>query len=409
MHTLSVPKPRLPSVHFPSARDLCITTPDVSPATENASVLQIFGQHKDLVSLPVVENGRPFGLINRNIFLSQMARPFYRELYDRKSCIAFMDKNPLVVEASTSLSDVTDKAVITGDRFLTDGFIIVEQGQYLGIGLGIDLIKNVADMHAQKHQQIMQSIEYASVIQGAMLASSHQAMSKTLAEWCLIWEPRDCVGGDCYYFKPYAHGWLAVVADCTGHGVPGAFMTLIFASALEMALTLHGPEQPAQLLQTINRHIKDTLGQISHIGQKPSSNDGCDAILIFMETASSTLNWASARIPAFMLKAQNREITMLENDRMGVGYTDTPYDYTWPAFRQTLAPQDIVFTTTDGLTDQIGGERQIMFGKRRLQDLLLRFQTLPMHKLANQLMQQHNAWQGEQYRRDDLTFWGFRQ
>ncbi|MCW2478417.1 SpoIIE family protein phosphatase [Candidatus Symbiopectobacterium sp. NZEC135] len=391
----------------PTAADLCIATPEVSPETDNATVLQLFNKYKELVSLPVVEKGRPFGLINRHIFLSQMSRPFYRELYDKKSCIAFMDKNPLIVDANASLNTVADQTVISGDKSLTDGFIITREGTYLGIGLGIDLIKAVSDMHLQQHQQVMQSIEYASIIQQAMMSTSSQTMSTTLNDWCLAWQPRDCVGGDCYAFKTTADGWLAVVIDCTGHGVPGAFMTLIFASALEHALVTCPPDDPAQLLQLINRYIKNTLGQQQN--GDSSSNDGCDIIAAHMNTASRVLTWASARMAAFMLAKSDNEVRPLAADRMGVGYTDTPYDYAWTNHRLTLADQDLFFTTTDGLTDQVGGERRIMFGKRRLQAALLRHRALPMSALAQQLQQEHQRYQGQQPRRDDLTFWGFRQ
>jgi len=111
---------------------------------------------------------------------------------------------------------------------------------------------------------------------------------------------------------------------------------------------------------------------------------------------------------AFMIDAQSGELLTLDSDRMGVGYTNTPYDYSWPAFQRPLSPQDLFFSTTDGLLDQIGGERQIKFGKRRLQNLLQRVRELPMSALANQLLQHHHTWQGSQGRRDDLTFWGFR-
>ncbi|MEC5317948.1 SpoIIE family protein phosphatase [Brenneria populi subsp. brevivirga] len=391
-----------------TALDLCIPVPVVSPDTDNATVLQIFSKNKELVSLPVVEHGRPFGLISRHIFMSQMSRPFYHELYDKKSCIAFMDKNPLIVDASSSLNDVAEQTVIAGDKSLTDGFIITENEQYIGIGLGIDLIKAVSDTHSQQHQQIMQSIEYARVIQEAMLTTSRRSMSGSLTDWCLVWEPRDCVGGDFYYFKTYSNGWLAVVADCTGHGVPGAFMTLILTSALEQALTLHGPEMPDRLLQSVNRHIKNTLGQRSERLHQSSSNDGCDAILVFCDTTHNTIVWASARMSAFVLKQQTGQLEILAADRMGVGYTDTPYDYSWPCHQLTLDDDDLFFTTTDGLTDQIGGERQTMFGKRRLQALLLRHQEQPMQAFAEQLLQAHMDYQGNQVRRDDLTFWGFR-
>ncbi|GAB7262801.1 SpoIIE family protein phosphatase [Dickeya ananatis] len=409
MSALPPQEHRLHFVSFPSARDLCITTPDVSPSTDNATVLQLFSRHKDLVSLPVVEDGRPFGLLNRHSFLSQMSRPYYRELYDRKSCIAFMDKTPLIVEASASLSDVADKAVINGERFLADGFIITENSRYLGIGLGIDLFRIVSDIHVRQHQQIVQSIEYASVIQGAMLTPFRQTLEATLQDWCLVWEPRDCVGGDYYAFRRYEQGWLAVLTDCTGHGVPGAFMTLIFNSALEQALAQYRPDQTGQLLGSINRYIKDTLGQKSgYPGQMSASDDGCDALVVYVNTTEQTLNWASARMTAFVTDAQSGDLLTLDSDRMGVGYTNTPYDYSWPAFQRPLSAQDLFFAATDGLLDQIGGERQIKFGKRRLQNLLQRHGELPMNQLATQLLQHHRAWQGTQARRDDLTFWGFR-
>lgn len=408
MATISAPCIQKSIWFPPTALDLCIPTPDVSPNTNNATVLEIFGKNKALVSLPVVEDGRPFGLINRHIFMSQMSRPFYRELYDKKSCIAFMDKNPLIIDASASLSSVADQTVTNGDKSLTDGFIVTKNGRYIGIGLGIDLIKAVSAMHVHQHQQIMQSIEYARVIQEAMLTTSRQAMSRSLTDWCLTWEPRDCVGGDSYYFKTYQHGWLAVIADCTGHGVPGAFMTLIFSSALEQALTQHGPQTPSLLLQAINQHIKDTLGQRGEPHQSAASNDGCDAIVMFCDATANTLAWANARMTAFSVARHTAQISVLDTDRMGVGYTDTPYDYQWPNHQLKLNDGDLVFTATDGLTDQIGGERRIMFGKRRLQAFLLRHQTQPMRELASQLLQEHKTYQGHQIRRDDLTFWGFR-
>ncbi|MDR3434003.1 MAG: SpoIIE family protein phosphatase [Rouxiella aceris] len=393
----------------PTALDLCISAPSISPETDNAAVLALFSLHKELSSLPVVEHRRPFGLINRHLFLSQMSRPFYRELYDKKSCIAFMDKSPLIIDHAATLGAVAEQTVITGDKSLSDGFIITRDGEYLGIGLGLDLVKMVSDVHEQQHQQIVQSIEYASVIQGAMLATSRQAMTLALNDWSLLWQPRDTVGGDYYYFIQRENGWLMVLVDCTGHGVPGAFMTLIFASALNQALSQHGSERPELLLSAINRHIKETLGQIQQEGQpRPLSNDGCDVMILALDTLSSTLKWVSARIPAFILSAEQGHTQALSVDRMGVGYTDTPYDYVWPCEQLAINPQDIFFTMTDGLTDQVGGERGIMFGKRRLRDLLQRYQTLPMPELAKSLMAEWQLYQGEEPRRDDVTFWGFR-
>jgi len=393
----------------PCAGDLCLAVPSVSPECDNETVLKLFTQHKELVSLPVVEDGRPFGLINRHIFLSQIVRPFHRELYDRKSCIAFMDKSPLIVDAATGIDAMADLAVAYGEKALADGFIITSGGRYLGIGVGIDLMRAVSEMHALQHRQIVQSIEYASVIQGAMLTPSRQAMAAALGDSCLAWEPRDHVGGDCYYFMRHERGWLAVIADCTGHGVPGAFMTLIFSSALDRALALHGPMHPDRLLGEINVRIKDALGQVEgRADGTPSSNDGCDALLVSMDSAESVMRWSSARMSAYLLPADGGEPAELAGNRMGVGYIETPHGYVWPSQQRMVTPGDMLFATTDGLTDQVGGERRIMYGRRRLLALLKRCRELPMPELAQALQQEHRDYQGSQIRRDDLTFWGWR-
>ncbi|MFK9743608.1 protein-serine/threonine phosphatase, partial [Escherichia coli] len=88
------------------------------------------------------------------------------------------------------------------------------------------------------------------------------ALERRLTDACLIWEPRDIVGGDFYQFYDYPEGWFAVVADCTGHGMPGAFLTLIAYSALKQALDKHGPRDPALLMAKVSQGIKASLGQI---------------------------------------------------------------------------------------------------------------------------------------------------
>ncbi|MFH8135437.1 SpoIIE family protein phosphatase [Pantoea osteomyelitidis] len=391
-----------------SARSLCINVPFVTPAADNLAVMTLFTDHKDLIGLPVVEDDRPFGMINRHIFLSQMARPFFRELYDRKSCIAFMDKYPLVIEADSSLESVAQQVVATGDKSVTDGFILTDAGRYIGIGLGIDLIRTVSDLQTQQHQQILQSIDYARVIQDAMLDRSHQLMARDLHDWCLNWQPRDGVGGDYYAFHRHAHGWLALIADCTGHGIPGAFMTVILQSALENALKLADVQAPAAILQAINQQIKQTLGQLNASQQTSLSNDGCDAIVLSVDSEQHQLRWASARVQAFMLARHSAETMALAGDRVGVGYTDTPEDYQWHEHQLPLSQGDMLFILTDGVTDQPGGERNIMFGKKRIQALLTRYQDLPMPALSEAFRQDYLNWQGNQARRDDVTWFGFR-
>ncbi|WP_312274014.1 SpoIIE family protein phosphatase [Pseudescherichia sp.] len=387
---------------------LRIAVPHVTPESNNQHVMALFNEHKTLIGLPVLENSRPLGMINRHIFLSQMSRPFFHELYDQKSCIAFMDKTPLIVEASAGLEYLAERVIETGDKAVTEGFILTDEGHYLGIGLGIDLIKTVSDLQAKQHFQIMQSIEYARVIQESMLSRSRQGIEESLKEWCLYWQPRDCVGGDIYAFQRDENGWLVVIADCTGHGVPGAFMTFIFASALEKALSLAPANEPERLLAIVNRHIKQTLSQLHPSADLNQSNDGCDAIAVYADCVNAQLIWANARMHAFMLGAEDEEVSVLEADRKGLGYTDTPADQQWRRYQRPLQAGDQVMVVTDGVTDQIGGERSIMFGKKRIQSLLLQNRTLPMSALSGALLEGLQAWQGQEASRDDMTWFGFR-
>ncbi len=274
--------------------------------------------------------------------------------------------------------------------------------------MGIDLIKTVSDLQAKQHFQIMQSIEYARVIQESMLSRSRQGIEESLNQWCLYWQPRDCVGGDIYAFQRDENGWLVVIADCTGHGVPGAFMTFIFASALEKALTLAPANEPERLLAIVNRHIKQTLSQLHPSADLNQSNDGCDAIAIYADSVNAQLIWANARMHAFMLGVEDEEVSMLESDRKGLGYTDTPADQQWRRFQRPLRIGDQMMVVTDGVTDQIGGERSIMFGKKRIQSLLLQNRSLPMSALSGALLEGLQAWQDKEASRDDMTWFGFR-
>ena len=110
-----------PRFRQPSAADLCTPAPCLTTESTNERVLEVFTQHRELSSLPVVEAHRPIGLINRNIFLSQISKPYRLDMYGRKSCIAFMDKEPLIVDASMDIEALTFKAVEFGEKALSDG------------------------------------------------------------------------------------------------------------------------------------------------------------------------------------------------------------------------------------------------------------------------------------------------
>jgi sigma-B regulation protein RsbU (phosphoserine phosphatase) len=392
----------------PVAMDLAVAVPFVTSEDTNATVLEVFGQYRDLISLPVLDSYSPIGLISRNIFMSQMSRPYHRELYEKKSCIAFMDKEPLIVDAEMSIETLGAKAVAAGNKTLADGFLIVDKGQLAGLGSGLDLMRTIVDLQIEKNKQVMQSIDYASVIQRAMFSSSKQAISSGLPDSCLMWQPRDIVGGDFYYFEQFDHGWFAAIADCTGHGVPGAFLTLLATSSLKQALHQHGPSDPALIMSEVNRAMKRTLGQHTGHTHLSESDDGMDAAFMWMSSTDNTLTVANARMALMLLPTNEEEAIVLHADRLGPGYLGTPQDTVWTNTVHQLQPGSIFIAVSDGVIDQIGGPKHIAFGKQRLRRTIVQHRELPMPALADALMYEHEQYQGTQKRRDDVTIFGFR-
>ncbi|MHB9021242.1 MAG: SpoIIE family protein phosphatase [Halothiobacillus sp.] len=399
------------------AGDLLIEASAITPEFKNEDVLALFSQKSSLQNLPVLlDDGRPLGLINRNLFHSNMTKPYYPELYSQKSCIAFMDKNPLIVEASLQIEQLTALAVETGNKVFTDGFIIVIDGKYQGIGQVLDLMHAMTELQARQHRQLIESIEYASVIQQSILNPSRVALDAYFPDnhW-LIWAPRDVVGGDIFHFIPTNagakdgatgnDGFLAVLFDCTGHGVPGAFMTLIAESALAQAIATHGDHDPAALLAAINQYIKRTLNQHDkETGTRENSDDGLDGMIVRYDKNQQQLIFASARNPLFIMRLDNdAPIEILAGDRKGVGYASTPMNATWQNHLVPIHQPSRIFLVTDGVIDQVGGVKKIAFGKRRLCHVLAdaRHADVPTQQAA--FIKSFADYQGQQSRRDDVT------
>ena len=408
------PEPKRSTTTPNTAFDLKKSTLVASPELFSDDILHLFHEHAALDVIPIVEDTLPIGLVNRHVFMNEMARPYMREIYGRKSCIAFMDKQPLIVEENTPIQELSFRALAAGQKALSDGFIIVKNGAYTGVGSGFDLVDAVTKLQAEKNRMVMESIEYASVIQKSFLRPSQRDLAACLPDHVLLWEPRDVVGGDFFVFRHFDDGFFIAVIDCTGHGVPGAFMTLIMASLLDRLLQHGNPRDPASVMAEMNRMVKSTLAQDGKHEDGGGSDDGMDSAFVWFNPAQRSLTWASAKTPLFIVEpassdaAASVKVEQINGDRMGVGYRTTPMRHTWVNHNLNLAPGSSVFITTDGIIDQPGGAKRIAFGKKRLKNMLIEHHALPLMAQGSRIMQTFSAYQGEQTRRDDVTFFGFR-
>lgn len=392
------------------AHQLSEPRPTLSTDHTNEEVRNFFVEHDTQNNVAVLDDARPIGLINRNVFMEAYARPFARDVFGRRSCIAWMHKEPLTVAQDMALEPLIAAAVDAGERVLKDGFITVDgDGRYTGIGTGFSLMQAMSALEAEKTRQLLDSIHYASRIQRAYLKASNESLQAGLPAHGLIWQPRDIVGGDCYFFRNFDDGVLGGLIDCTGHGVPGAFMTLIALSWLEqMAIQGDDRDDPGVLLARMNRFVKTVIDQRatepagSAATAALQADDGMDAALFWMPRGSRRLRWASARLPLFVVEV-GQDLRLIDGERAGVGYASTPMDQTWPTHDFELNGQQRLLAVTDGIIDQVGGPRRIALGKRRLGEFLQQACAQPAERLAMTLEAHFAQWQGSERRRDDVT------
>ncbi len=128
---------------------LLIGAPSVTPNTLNQDLIEIFMKNERLHAIAVVADGMPIGIVNRREFMDHLAQPYYREIYGRRGCTTFMHTRPLVIESSLPIESLMQVLTSEDQRYLADGFIIVEQGRYLGLGTGESLVRAVAELRIE--------------------------------------------------------------------------------------------------------------------------------------------------------------------------------------------------------------------------------------------------------------------
>jgi phosphoserine phosphatase RsbU/P len=392
--------------HLPeTAVELIISDRHIGPDQLNASAIAIFQAEADLKGLVVVEKTVPLGLINRNEFFAVFAKPFSRELYLKRKCSEFMDTQPLIVDGNMQISEVGSLVAQRGEKALADGFIITVDGKFHGLCDGITLLRALSELQDDQHRQLLSSIDYAGTIQNALLADSRAALEDGMpSKYALLWEPRDIVGGDCFFAKRDERGILIGAIDCTGHGVPGALLTSIAISeSNRLAFDDDTRRSPGAMINGLNRRVKAALQQedASDLSNM-RADDGMDAVFVYMDTVDELVKIASAKLPVFVFDHAGH-LTTVKGTRKGVGYRETPTDFSWE--EHVLKRSDIarIVIATDGLCDQIGEVRKIAFGWNRIREALTQGFSSTVGQQRDLLWHRFLEYQGKQMRRDDVT------
>ncbi len=254
----------------------------------------------------------------------------------------------------------------------------------------------------QTNQRLCDSIHYAQHIQKALLPSP-QALGDAVAEIHICWEPLDVVGGDYFWLEQLEERSLLVVADCTGHGVPGAFMTLVTASALDRLLHDQRLHTPSALLVGLDRLVRQRLRQDQAHGE---SDDGLEAAVAIWDRARRRLIFGSAGLPLIIARVGG-EIESQLGDRARLGYQSLPAVRAIREREFEIGPGDRCFLLTDGVVDQMGRTPRRLLGRRRLMAMISETCHHPLAEQMALLQAKLEQWRAGEPRRDDMTLIGF--
>lgn len=251
--------------------------------------------------------------------------------------------------------------------------------------------------------RIMESLTYARVIQGSILPPAER-FDRLFSEWFTLYRPCDIVGGDLYWLREFDDHFLLAIIDCTGHGVPGAFMTMTVNSVLNHVVDTTCSNDPARILAEMNLVLRETL----QLRQDDRSlvDAGLDIALCCIEPKQQRLTFTGAGISLYLLSGD--ELHEIRGDRQGVGYRSSNPAFVYTSHVLDMAPGIHYYAVTDGFLDEGGGVKGYGFGRERFRTMLLEGARHPLARQGELFEALLVQWRGERKQRDDITMVGFR-
>lgn len=255
--------------------------------------------------------------------------------------------------------------------------------------------------------RLTDSINYARRIQRAMLPAE-EAFSAVFPHSFVYLRAKDIVSGDFFWFYEKGDKVFVAAVDCTGHGVPGAFMSIIGMDLLKNVVEFQGIEDPARILDTMNKELIRTLHHDQNLpGFESNVKDGMDMAMLSIDRHKKKLTFAGAYNGFYLIR--DNEIHSYKGDRFPIGYLK---DGEMPVFTEReilLQGQDIIYLFSDGVPDQFGGPNHKKFKYRRFRLLLLNIHHLPFQQQKSILHQKIEDWMnGENEQVDDMLVIGFK-
>lgn len=262
----------------------------------------------------------------------------------------------------------------------------------------------------EKNKEIIDSINYAKRLQDALIPPI-EVIQNTTKDVFVLFQPKDIVSGDFYWItemttsyndRPNSKRLLFTAADCTGHGVPGAFISIIGLNIFNQTLKEKTVNDPAQALDFLNKQVYNTVNK--HKDSDDIIRDGMDLAICSIDMDTLKLEFAGAKNPLYIIR--NNELIELKGDKQPIGFSENVTPFTLQNFQ--LEKGDMIYASTDGYADQFGGPRGKKFKYKPFKDLLIEISQEQPEKQREILAAKFSEWQGDLEQLDDVCVIGIR-
>lgn len=260
------------------------------------------------------------------------------------------------------------------------------------------------DLLSRRNKNIEDSLKYANRIQSAML-TTEKNFKQILPESFILHKPKDIVSGDFYWISEIKGKVFVAAIDCTGHGVPGAFMSLIGFELFRKIIMTQGIEKPGDILNALNDNFQEIFGN----GDDISLRDGMDLAFCVIEKKEMVLEFAGAFNPLYLIR--DHKLIEVKGDRYSIGADPGPGEPNVKMFNTQvlkLHKEDMIYLFSDGFADQFGGPEGKKYKYRRFRHLLLTIHNFSLEKQKQFLEDGIEEWRGHIEQVDDILVIGIK-
>ena len=319
-----------------------------------------------LIFYPMIAEGRVFGVITVQSFKQNAYTPYH-------------------VAMVKTLSAYSAEALSNSELFNTLEQKVEERTKEL----------------AQKNKDIMASINYAKRIQRGILPTDH-FMGSLLPESFVLYKPRDIISGDFYWVERSEGKVFFAVVDCTGHGVPGALMSIIGKNILDQAVNEKDIDDPSMILTFLRAGLRVAFSA-DESADGSDVEDGMDLAVCVWDMDERTVTFAGANSNLYLI--HDGALEVVKGEKAGVSASN--FDMVnYNTHEVEIYPGDIIYLSSDGYPDQFGGERMKKYSQKRFQELLFKISSLPVDSQKEELDRELKEWMGEYDQLDDICVMG---